>query len=203
MDDTVEEKVFAPGYGEFRTEAANELVTVALALPIDATGGRATGGAGSARRPRTGRLRRGRRRTLAGGRLQDQDRRHGLGLEAGRRHRPRALGRPDDKGTGRAGRCRRRPRPGPPGPPRPVGAQLLFDAAARDRAAFAGDMATLQVLWDHAAHTTDPAAARVSAALAALRRAGDGRRLAAAPPPSLPCGKRSGRSGHEDDLLGL
>jgi hypothetical protein len=39
MDGTVEEKVFAPGYGEFRTEAADELVTVALALPIDAIGG--------------------------------------------------------------------------------------------------------------------------------------------------------------------
>ena len=39
IDGTVEEKVFAPGCGEFRTKAADELVTVALALPIDATGG--------------------------------------------------------------------------------------------------------------------------------------------------------------------
>ncbi len=39
MDGTVEHKVFAPGYGEFRAQAADELVEVALAVPADATPG--------------------------------------------------------------------------------------------------------------------------------------------------------------------
>lgn len=39
MDGTVEHKVFAPGYGEFRAEAPDELVEVALAVPADATPG--------------------------------------------------------------------------------------------------------------------------------------------------------------------
>src|SRR5215207_7992376 len=39
MDGTVEHKAFAPGYGEFRAQAKDELVTVALALPLDAAAG--------------------------------------------------------------------------------------------------------------------------------------------------------------------
>ncbi|TDD70077.1 hypothetical protein E1262_10970 [Jiangella aurantiaca] len=39
LDGAVEHKVFAPGYGEFRAEAADELVEVALAVPADATPG--------------------------------------------------------------------------------------------------------------------------------------------------------------------
>ena len=39
MDGSVEEKAFAPGYGEFQARAKDELVTVALALPTDAAGG--------------------------------------------------------------------------------------------------------------------------------------------------------------------
>ena len=39
MDGSFEEKAFAPGYGEFRAEAKDELVTVALAVPVDAAGG--------------------------------------------------------------------------------------------------------------------------------------------------------------------
>jgi hypothetical protein len=35
MDGGTEEKLWAPGYGEFRTEAANELVTMAIAVPTD------------------------------------------------------------------------------------------------------------------------------------------------------------------------
>ena len=38
MDGTIEEKAFAPGYGEFQAQAKDELVTVALALPVDAGG---------------------------------------------------------------------------------------------------------------------------------------------------------------------
>lgn len=36
MEGTTEGKVFAPGYGEFRAEAEDELVTVAIGVPIDA-----------------------------------------------------------------------------------------------------------------------------------------------------------------------
>ena len=36
MDGTIEHKTFAPGYAEFSAEAEDELVTVAIAVPIDA-----------------------------------------------------------------------------------------------------------------------------------------------------------------------
>ncbi|MBA2312163.1 MAG: hypothetical protein H0V97_05090 [Actinobacteria bacterium] len=39
MDGTTEDKIFAPGYGEFLARAEDELVTVALAVPIDALSG--------------------------------------------------------------------------------------------------------------------------------------------------------------------
>jgi hypothetical protein len=40
MDGTVEQKAFAPGYGEFQARAEDELATVGLALPIDGAAGR-------------------------------------------------------------------------------------------------------------------------------------------------------------------
>ena len=39
MDGYIEEKAFAPGYGEFQAQAKDELVTIALALPVDAAAG--------------------------------------------------------------------------------------------------------------------------------------------------------------------
>jgi hypothetical protein len=39
MEGTVEQKVFAPGYGEFQADAPNEFVTVAVASPTDAAAG--------------------------------------------------------------------------------------------------------------------------------------------------------------------
>ncbi|HWT29445.1 MAG TPA: hypothetical protein VN240_00280, partial [Propylenella sp.] len=38
MEGTTEHKVFAPGYGEFRAEAEDELVTMAIAVPTDSLG---------------------------------------------------------------------------------------------------------------------------------------------------------------------
>ncbi|WP_116950288.1 hypothetical protein [Jiangella endophytica] len=38
-DDSIEHKVFAPGYGEFRSEASDERVQVAIAVPTDGTPG--------------------------------------------------------------------------------------------------------------------------------------------------------------------
>jgi hypothetical protein len=39
MEGSVEQKIFAPGYGEFETDASDEFVTVALAVPTDAREG--------------------------------------------------------------------------------------------------------------------------------------------------------------------
>jgi hypothetical protein len=65
--------------------------------------------------------------------------------------------------------------------------QLQVDAAAKNRGATAGDVATLQVLWDRAGHAAPAAAARVTAGLAALRTAAEGGDLqtAAAAAPAL------------------
>ena len=59
--------------------------------------------------------------------------------------------------------------------------QLRVDAAAGDAGAVAGDVATLQVIWDRAGNTAAPAAAeRVLAGLATLRKAAEGEDLRAA-----------------------
>jgi hypothetical protein len=62
--------------------------------------------------------------------------------------------------------------------------QLLVDAAAKNRGAVAGDMATLQIIWDRAGHTAAPAAAgQVDAGLRQLGAAAsakDFKRAAAA-----------------------
>jgi hypothetical protein len=198
MDGTVEEKAFAPGYGEFRARAKDELVTVALALPVDGAGSSppsalaglvpgsrsvaraAAAGSWPAASSRAdamaaawGRARGGVPELLAGqmagtlaalttavdARAPARTRLAALraeqaALDLRLRHRP-----PAEVDLDRLDLWAR---------------QLLADAAARDRAAVAGDTATLQVLWDRAGHTTDPATARVTAALAALRKAGTG-----------------------------
>jgi hypothetical protein len=201
MDGTVEHKAFAPGYGEFRAQAKDELVTVALALPTDAaagappaalaalTGGaRATaeaagGGRWAAAAARVGAMAAAWRRTGAGdappllgqelqGALAGLSRAVG-GRQAGRvgraafqveqaaldlqlRHRA-----PDQVDLDRLDLWARR---------------LLADAAARDRGAVAGDVATLQVLWDRSGHRVDPATTRrVTAGLATLRKAAHGK----------------------------
>jgi hypothetical protein len=144
MDGTVEEKAFAPGYGEFQSKAEDELATVALALPIDRVGGTSPAGlavlADGAR-------------AVAGGR--GPGRGHERGLEAGRRkRRARAPGRADDgalEALGTAVRNR--------------------DQAGVHRAAPAVEQASLdlQGLWNRTAHSAGPAAARrVEAALKSL-----------------------------------
>jgi hypothetical protein len=201
MDGTIEEKAFAPGYGEFRAQAKDELVTVALALPVDAAAGappaalatltvgaRATaeaagGGRWAAASTRAGAMAAAWRRTGAGdappllgeelqGALAGLSRAVG-GRQAGRveqaafqveqaaldlqlRHRA-----PDQVDLDRLDLWARR---------------LLADAAARDRGAVAGDVATVQVIWDRSGHRVALATAkRVTAALAALRQAADGK----------------------------
>ena len=66
--------------------------------------------------------------------------------------------------------------------------QLQVDAAVKDRGAVAGDVATLQAIWDRAGHTAAGAAAeRVKAGLTALGKAAEGKdlRAAAAAVPDL------------------
>jgi len=201
MDGTIEEKAYAPGYGEFRAQAKDELVTVALALPTDAAAGAppaalatltrgarttaeaAGGGRWAAASARVGAMAAAWRRAGPGdpppllgeelqGALVGLSRAVG-GRQAGRveqaafqveqaaldlqlRHRA-----PDQVDLDRLDLWARR---------------LLADAAARDRGAVAGDVATLQVLWDRSGHRVDPAAAeRVTAALATLGKAADGK----------------------------
>jgi hypothetical protein len=201
MDGTIEEKAFAPGYGEFRAQAKDELVTVALALPVDAAAGappaalatladgaRATaaaagGGRWAAASARAGAMAAAWRRAGAGDAppLLGEELRGALvglsrvvgGRQAGRveqaafqveqaaldlqlRHRA-----PDQVDLDRLDLWARR---------------LLADAAARDRGAVAGDVATLQVLWDRSGHRVNPATAkRVMVGLAALRKAANGK----------------------------
>jgi hypothetical protein len=200
-DGTIEEKAFAPGYGEFRAQAEDELVTVALALPTDAAAGappaalatltrgaRATaeaagGGRWVAASARAGAMAAAWRRAGAGDTLpllgeELQDALAGLSRAVGGRQpgrveqaafqveqaaldlqlRHRAA---DQVDLDRLDLWARR---------------LLADAAARDRGGVAGDAATLQVLWDRSGHRVDPATAnRVTAALATLRKAADGK----------------------------
>ena len=58
--------------------------------------------------------------------------------------------------------------------------QLQVDAAAKDSGAVAGDVATLQVIWDRAGHAAPAAADRVKASLASLTTAADAKDLRAA-----------------------
>ena len=212
MDGTFEEKAFAPGYGEFRAEAKDELVTVALAVPVDATGGPvpaelatlADGGAAVFDAAAAGRWPAVTARVgamaaawkpLAGG------------------HVPTLLAEQLDKTTGALTRAAGGRDPARAGQaalrveqaaldlqlryraPAVVdldrldlwARQLLLDAAAGDRGAVAGDAATLQVIWDRAGHGAEAAAAgRVTAGLTAVGKAAAGkdvRAAAAAIPP--------------------
>ena len=213
MDGTLEEKAFAPGYGEFRAKAEDELVTVALAVPVDAAGGSLPAGlatlaggaatvfdaAGAGRWPavtaRVGAMDAAWKQ-LAGGevpKLLAGQLTTTMGALTG------AAGGNDPARVGQAAlrveqaaldlQLRWRA-------PAAVDAdrldlwarQLLLDAAAKDRGAVAGDVATLRVVWDRSGHEAAPATAdRVTAALAALGHAADGNDLkaAAAAVPSL------------------
>ena len=53
MEGDIEHKEFSPGYGEFRALAPDEMLTVALAVPVDALGGPAPGALAELRRGAT------------------------------------------------------------------------------------------------------------------------------------------------------
>jgi hypothetical protein len=194
MDGTVEQKAFAPGYGEFQARARDELATVALALPID--------GAGSGPPAALAALTDGARAVAdaaAAGRWPAAMARIGAMTaawkQAGGSGVPELLAKQmagaldalaiavrghDPAGVRRAGpaaeqasldlQLRHRP-------PAEVdldrldlwARRILTDTTARDPGAVTGDVATLQVLWDRTAHIADPTAAgRVEAALKPL-----------------------------------
>jgi hypothetical protein len=206
MDGATEEKTFAPGYGEFSAGGGGDLEAVALAVPVDAVGGAppaeltslADGARDSFDAAGTGRW------TVAAAEVDAMAaawKRAGTGdlpellagqmtdaldaLATGVGDRDPARARQAALGVGQAAldlQLRHRD-------PAAVdldrlelwARQLQVDAAARDRGAVAGDVATLQALWDRAGHSADPAAAkRVEAELRALRRAADKRDLGAA-----------------------
>jgi hypothetical protein len=206
MDGTHEEKAFAPGYGEFRAKAKDELVTVALAVPVDVAGGPvpadlatvAEGGAAvfdavaAGRWPavtaRVGAMGAAWKR-LAGGEVpkllagQLTSTMGALAKAAADRDPTRA--RQSALRVEQAAldlQLRWRAPAEVDGDRLDLWArQLQLDAAARDRGAVAGDAATLQVIWARTGHDAQPAAAeRVTAALAALGKAADAKDLKAA-----------------------
>ena len=194
LDGATENKTFAPGYGEFSAGGGGDSETVALAVPVDAAGGTppaeladlsggaravfAAAGAGrwDAASARVEAMAAAWKRVGVGDLpelLADQT----TGAMA-------ALGRAvDARSPARARQAALRVEQAALDlelryrAPSEVdrdrldlwARQLLVDAAAGDRGAVAGDVATLQVLWDRAGRTADPAAAkRVTASLRAL-----------------------------------
>jgi hypothetical protein len=205
MDGTLEEKAFVPGYGEFRAKAKDELVTVALAVPVDTAGGsvpaRLTALAGGAAevfdaagagrwpavRARVGsmdaawkRLAGGEVPKLLAGQLTTT---MGALTKAAAGRDPARVGQAALRVEQAALDLQLRWRA-----PAEVDVdrldlwarQLLVDAAAKDQGAVAGDAATLRVIWDRAGHQAEPAAERVAAALAALGKVATGTDLEAA-----------------------
>jgi hypothetical protein len=207
LDGKTEAKTFAPGYGEFSAGGGGgDLETVALAVPVDAAGGpppaelatltagaRSSFDAAGAGRwadaastvdamaaawqrlegtdpPRL--LARQTTTTLAalGKAVDARDpararqvalRVEQAALDLELRHRP-----PAEVDLARMDLWAR---------------QLQVDAAAEDAAGVAGDVATLQVIWDRAGQTAAPAAGdRVTARLAALRKSAGEENLEAA-----------------------
>jgi hypothetical protein len=206
QDNTVEDKAFVPGYGEFRLRAEGELVTVALAVPIDAAAGPAPGElntlstgaaavfeavesadwttASATVGPMTAAW-----ETYRGGGvppLLEAQMNGALEDLAGAvsARRP-GEARQAALDTARASldlQLRHRP-PAEIDLARlaPWARQVLVDAAADNAGAVASDVAILEAIGDRAGHTLDPAAsARLKTRLDELRRAADDEDVAAA-----------------------
>jgi hypothetical protein len=206
FDGSTEEKIFAPGYGEFSAGGGGDLEAVALAVPVDAAAGpppaglttltadaraafdAAPAGRWAAAASRVDAMEAAWRQVGRGGvpeqvagqltRALDRLARVVAAREPARarqvaldveqaaldlqlRHRA-----PAEVDLERLDLWARR---------------LQFDTAAKDGGAVAGDVATLQAIWDRAGHTAAPAAAdRVKASLATLTTAADAEDLRAA-----------------------
>jgi hypothetical protein len=205
MDGTTEDKAFAPGYGEFQARAKDELVTLALALPIDGAGtalpaglaglpGAAQSVAGAAAANRWPAASAGAGALTA---AWDQAKPGTPELLAGQMTGAldglaRVVGDRDPARAGQAAlaveqaaldlQLRHRDLAEVDLARLDLWARRLqVDAGAGDRGAVAGDVAILQVLWDRTGHSVAPAVAeRVTARLAELRQAARGAKLEAA-----------------------
>jgi hypothetical protein len=184
MDTTVEEKIFAPGYGEFQGKVASldELYNVALAVPTDAVPGPApsTGAAGVFDAAAAGRwggvAATVDTMTAAWGRYRADDVPGSLAAQLTRAMAAlqTAAGARSPADTRQAAldvtqatldlRLRHRPAAEIDLARMDRWArQLLVDAAAGDKAGVAGDVVTLRTIWKRVAHAVDPAAAQAVA----------------------------------------
>jgi hypothetical protein len=191
MDGATEEKIFAPGYGEFSAGGGGDLEAVALAVPVDAVGGSPpaelaalTGGA------RASFVAAGAGRWAAASARVDAM--AAAWKRAGGSHVPELLADQtttaldalakavDARDAARARQATLRVEQAALDlelrhrDPAEVdldrldlwARQLQADAAARDRGAATGDVAVLHTVWDRVGHTADPAAAvRVAGSL--------------------------------------
>ncbi|MGH8885220.1 MAG: hypothetical protein ACRDYX_08625 [Egibacteraceae bacterium] len=211
MDGTIEDKAFAPGYGEFRARAGDELLTVALAVPFDRLPGSppaelSTLSSGAADIFDTASLKGWERMSAtldtmaaawrthrAGGlpELLDAQMTGALNALAGAVDAQNPAGvRQAAVDLARAGldlQLRHRP-------PAEVdlarlglwARQLLVDAAADDSRAVAGDVAALTAIWSRVDHTIHASNAEsLNAQLGELRAAADDVTAAAAAVPGL------------------
>jgi hypothetical protein len=213
FDGSTEEKIFAPGYGEFSAGGGGDLEAVALAVPVDAAGGpppaglttltagaraafdAAPAGRWAAASSRVDAMETAWRQVGRGGVPEQVASQLTRALDRLARviaAREPARARQVALGVEQAAldlQLRHRA-------PAEVdlerldlwARQLQVDAAAEDDGAVAGDVATLRVIWDRAGHAAAPAAAdRVKASLAALTTAADANdhRAAATAVPAL------------------
>ncbi len=201
MDGTQEDKIFAPGYGEFlaRVTSADELVTVALGVPIDSVAGGvpselgalSTGAADMIEWPPSTAWE-GMASTLQTMAASWDTYRAGAApvlLEAQMTEAldvlTRAVEAQDVPGTHQAAiavaratfdlQMLHRPAAEVDMDRLDLGArQLLVDAAAGKPEAIAGDVATLETIWARSRHTVDASgAAGIDARLGALRAAAE------------------------------
>jgi hypothetical protein len=206
LDRTREDKVFAPGYGEFRTAGAGDLEALALAVPTDALAGPppaelrflvtgAGGTLGSVRADDWPAAAATLRRMRAAWRM----------LEAGRQ--PPMIAARMRVALGDLGRAVRARKAAPASqaaidvwqsaldlelrhlPPAAIDAarfelwaqQLLVDAASKERAGVMSDVATLEWIRDRFAHGLDDSVRRdLDTRLRALRSAAEANNLPAA-----------------------
>jgi hypothetical protein len=205
FDGSTEEKIFAPGYGEFSAGGGGDLEAVALAVPVDAAGGPPPGGlttltagaraafdAAAAGRWATAASKvdaiDAAWRQVGGGGVPEQvaDRlTRALGtLARAVPARDPARARQAALGVEQAAldlQLRHRPTAEVDLERLDLWARRLqVDAAAKDSGAVAGDVATLRVIWDRAGHAAPAGADRVKASLASLARAADAEDLRAA-----------------------
>jgi hypothetical protein len=206
LDRTREDKVFAPGYGEFRTAGGGDLEAVALAVPMDALEGAppaqldflVTGAGGTLGSVRaddwpaaraTVRRMRSAWAALAGG---PQPPMIAARMRTALGELTRAVGARRARLASQAAigvwqsaldlELRHRP-------PAAIDAarfelwaqQLMVDASARDVAGVTGDVAVLEWIRDRLAHTlSDPVRSELDVRLRALRAAADARNLSSA-----------------------